>query len=200
MSVLLDIPLFPLPTVLFPETYLPMRIFEPRYLALIKQCQKDETGFGVIALKEGDEVKKDEDKNNLKLHRIGTLASVVKVQEVNAGLLSIWIKGTARFRLEAHWEEENGLEIGQVSFLTTNSSSPIDPSEDEEAVELYLTLINQTTTDEIKIDELTEEIVCNTLVSSMVIPVAIKQKILEIDDVRSRLDFVNDLLRTLRTY
>ncbi len=49
------LPLFPLGTVLFPGGPLALRIFEPRYIAMVSRCMKESTGFGVVLLIEGRE-------------------------------------------------------------------------------------------------------------------------------------------------
>jgi Lon protease-like protein len=49
----IEIPLFPLNTVLFPGGPLPLRIFEPRYLDMISRCLKHDHGFGVVLIRDG---------------------------------------------------------------------------------------------------------------------------------------------------
>ena len=50
-----SIPLFPLNTVLYPHGRLPLRIFEPRYLDMVSDCMKTDSGFGVCLIKQGAE-------------------------------------------------------------------------------------------------------------------------------------------------
>ena len=50
-----EIPLFPLGTVLFPGGPLPLRIFETRYIDLVRRCLRDGSGFGVVLIREGVE-------------------------------------------------------------------------------------------------------------------------------------------------
>ena len=50
-----EIPLFPLRSVLFPEGHLPLRIFEQRYLSMVRECARSDTGFGVCLIMEGEE-------------------------------------------------------------------------------------------------------------------------------------------------
>ena len=47
------IPLFPLNIVLFPGGPLPLRIFETRYLDMVRRCMRDGQGFGVVLIREG---------------------------------------------------------------------------------------------------------------------------------------------------
>jgi Lon protease-like protein len=51
-----ELPLFPLNTVLFPGGPLPLRIFEPRYVDMVKRCLRDQAPFGVVLIREGQEV------------------------------------------------------------------------------------------------------------------------------------------------
>jgi uncharacterized protein len=55
---LAQLPLFPLQTVLFPGGWLPLRIFEVRYLDMIGRCHKAGAPFGVVSLSEGSEVRR----------------------------------------------------------------------------------------------------------------------------------------------
>ena len=51
----MEVPLFPLRTVLYPGGPLPLRIFEQRYLDMISRCMKAEAPFGVLLIREGSE-------------------------------------------------------------------------------------------------------------------------------------------------
>ena len=50
-----EIPVFPLRAVLFPGGFLPLRIFEQRYLTMIRDCARNDSGFGVCLIVEGEE-------------------------------------------------------------------------------------------------------------------------------------------------
>jgi Lon protease-like protein len=52
------LPLFPLGTVLFPGGWLPLQIFEVRYLDLMKRCERSGEPFGVVSLQSGQEVRR----------------------------------------------------------------------------------------------------------------------------------------------
>ena len=54
-SSIQELPLFPLNSVIFPGGALPLRIFEPRYLDMIKDCMRNEHGFGIVLIKQGSE-------------------------------------------------------------------------------------------------------------------------------------------------
>ena len=194
MSPALELPLFPLQTVLFPDNYLPLRIFEPRYLALIKRCVKDESGFGIIALKSGNEVIQEAESSTIELHSIGTLANVTKYEEVSPGILGIWTKGISKFRLETHWTEEDGLEIGQVRFLSSEPIVPIDPDQDRVALDTFFQLTGTTAEDTEVTADLSQNVVSNRLAHYMPFPLDVKQQILEFEDPSQRLDLIMNIL------
>ena len=107
-----EIPIFPLRTVLFPGGQLPLRIFEQRYLDMVKHCSRTDTGFGVCFL-----VEVDEDQSNFQSARVGTLARIVDWYTMEDGLLGLTTEGTSRFILRKDRHDENGLMMGEVSWL-----------------------------------------------------------------------------------
>ena len=100
----IEIPLFPLRTVLFPGGFLPLRIFEQRYLTMIKDCARKDTGFGVCMIREGEEAV-----SPVKTTNIGTHAQVVDWYTLEDGLLGVSTVGTVRFLVESSWQQEDGL-------------------------------------------------------------------------------------------
>ena len=78
-----EIPLFPLRSVLFPRGKLSLQIFERRYIDLVSQSLRDGSGFGVILLKDGDEVIKPG--GNQELHPVGTYARIVDWDQLDNG-------------------------------------------------------------------------------------------------------------------
>ncbi|MDB5893017.1 MAG: peptidase, partial [Rhodoferax sp.] len=82
------LPLFPLGTVLFPDGLLPLRIFEVRYLDMVKRCFKSGTPFGVVALQRGGEVRQA-GAGPEAFHPVGTLARITQVETPQPGLLVI---------------------------------------------------------------------------------------------------------------
>ena len=50
------LPLFPLKTVLFPDGVLPLKVFEARYVDMVRECMKSDAPFGVVLIRSGQEV------------------------------------------------------------------------------------------------------------------------------------------------
>lgn len=107
-----EIPLFPLRTVLFPDGLLPLRIFEQRYLTMVRECASTDTGFGVCLILEGEEAVAP-----VKPAEVGTLAQIVDWYTLEDGLLGVSAIGTSRFVLQHSQRRDDGLLVGDVTWL-----------------------------------------------------------------------------------
>ena len=112
-----EIPLFPLRTVLFPGGFLPLRIFEQRYLQMVRDCARDDTGFGVCLIREGEEAV-----SPVKTAEIGTHAQIVDWYTLEDGLLGVSAVGTVRFLTESVWQQDDGLFRARVRVLPEPAS------------------------------------------------------------------------------
>lgn len=108
----LDIPLFPLHTVLFPGGALPLRIFEPRYLDMVGGCLKTESGFGICLISEGRETGEAAES-----YDHGTLATISYWQQLPDGLLGVTVRGQQRFQILEHKVDKNKLTTARVELL-----------------------------------------------------------------------------------
>jgi hypothetical protein len=107
----MQVPLFPLRTVLYPDGPLPLRIFEPRYLDMVSECLKNDHRFGVLLIREGSET------GAATTYDIGTLARISDWYQGSDGLLGVTAVGEQRFRLLSAERRKNGLNIGQIETL-----------------------------------------------------------------------------------
>jgi Lon protease-like protein len=107
-----DIPLFPLGTVLFPGGLLPLRIFETRYVDMVRRCMREEATFGVVRIENGNEVSA-----SVRTAPVGTTARIVDFQALEDGLLGVLCKGEARFRIVTHSRQSDGLNRAAVEML-----------------------------------------------------------------------------------
>src|SRR5690348_5910177 len=96
-----SLPLFPLDTVLFPGGPLSLRIFEPRYLYMVRRCLKDAGPFGVVLLLEGAEAGAA-----VRIADTGTSARLVDFDTLPDGLLGVVCVGERRFRVQRRWQQE----------------------------------------------------------------------------------------------
>ena len=88
------LPLFPLKTVLFPGGALPLRVFETRYVDMVRACMKTDSPFGVVAIRSGAEVGRAAEP-----YSVGTLAHIVEWDMPELGVLLLQTRGGSRFRI-----------------------------------------------------------------------------------------------------
>jgi Lon protease-like protein len=119
MSGPLEIPLFPLQTVLFPGGPLPLRIFEPRYVDMISGCLKSGVGFGVLLIRSG------EDTGPAHTHELGTVATIVDWDQLSDGTLGVVVLGGARFVVRSTRRQDDGLNLGVVDLLEPEPAVPL---------------------------------------------------------------------------
>ena len=120
-----NVPLFPLSAPLFPDGRMPLRIFEVRYLHMIKQCKKDNEPFGIVALRAGGEVQRPGEDESM--HSVGCLAHLNDVVDVQPGLLMIDTTGGKRFHIQANERGAYGLWHGKVQLLDEDMVVDIPP-------------------------------------------------------------------------
>lgn len=116
----IEIPLFPLRTVLFPDGHLPLRIFEQRYLSMVRECARSDSCFGVCLITEGEEAIAP-----VRTAGIGTLAHIVDWYTLEDGLLGVSARGADRFRVEHTRRQEDGLMLASVSVLPEPPASAL---------------------------------------------------------------------------
>ena len=118
----MTLPIFPLNTVLFPGGLLPLRVFEQRYMDMVKTCLKDETPFGVCLIREGEEVG-----TTALPHEVGCLARIVDWDMQQLGVLNLHVSGGQRFSIDEQRVEKRGLIVAQVTFMSAEESQPVPP-------------------------------------------------------------------------
>ena len=116
-----DIPLFPLRSVLFPDGHLPLRIFEQRYLDMVRECARNDIGFGVCLVL-------DDGGTHPQTARIGTLARIHDWYTYEDGLLGITATGASRFMIENTRIRDNGLMLGEVIWLPEAAETEVPES------------------------------------------------------------------------
>lgn len=119
------IPLFPLSHGLFPDGLLPLNIFEPRYLDLIKRCHREQTPFGVVWLREGREVQVPGDTPSF--FEYGCLAHIRRYTELQPALLQVLCQGGMRFELLQTTRGPYGVWQGDVRYIPADPDAPLPP-------------------------------------------------------------------------
>jgi hypothetical protein len=91
----MELPLFPLHTVLCPGIALPLHIFEDRYRALVRDCVEEAAPFGIVLIRDGREV----GGGSISFSAIGTLAEIREARRYPDGRYDLLVVGTKRFAI-----------------------------------------------------------------------------------------------------
>ncbi|MAW48821.1 MAG: peptidase S16 [Gammaproteobacteria bacterium] len=102
-----NIPIFPLSSITFPGGYMPLRIFETRYIDMVKDCVKNNTGFGISLSKP----------NNIDYYNVGTYCKISDWEQMDDGLLGITIRGKYRYRITNSGAQSDGLIRADIEHM-----------------------------------------------------------------------------------
>lgn len=185
-----SIALFPLNIVLFPGGALPLRIFETRYVDMVRRCMRDSQAFGVALIREGNEVGPAE------TFDVGTLAKIVDFHQLSDGLLGLSCVGEQRFRIRSRWRQADGLNLAEVDWLAPEPTVAV-PARHARLSELLKSVLPELgevyTGIEMRLDDAAW--VGHRLAEILPIPPADKQRCLELDDPIGRLDLLSPLVK-----
>jgi len=189
-----QVPLFPLNTVLFPGGPLPLRIFEPRYLSMISHCMRQESPFGVLLIRDGSE------DGLATTHNIGTLARITDWYQGSDGLLGITAIGEQRFRLISSTRQDDGLNIGDIEILDNEPNLPL-PEEYQEMAAILAGVLDDLGRLYESLDRHFDDAswVTSRFVEILPIDLEEKQRCLEQSDPVERLRIVRELLDSTRS-
>jgi Lon protease-like protein len=118
-----ELAMFPLGSVLFPGMPLPLRVFEPRYVAMLSSVLGEtEHEFGVVLIERGSEVGGGDVRFG-----VGTVARIVSVEQ-DAGSIVLLATGAARFEV-VRWLQDDPFPRAQVRELDALELDESTPSE-----------------------------------------------------------------------
>ena len=121
-----SLPIFPLNTVLFPDSLLGLRVFEPRYIDMTRECMREQRPFGIALIRQGKETGEAAIP-----HEVGCLAHVqewdMPHEEGHLGLLHLLVRGGQRFRLTSTHVEANKLLRGVAIPVSPEPFTAIRP-------------------------------------------------------------------------
>lgn len=182
----LDIPLFPLKSVLFPGGSLALKVFEKRYLDMSAACLKNEQPFGVCLILKGEEVGAPATP-----YSVGTLAHVTSWDMEQLGILQLGVRGGRRFRILEVRAEADGLQRARVRLLEEPAPVPVPLAQEG------LLPILQKVADDLGPEKMPPPHDWNDaawvgyrLTEVMPVQLLAKQKLLELDDAVSRLEIL----------
>lgn len=116
------LPLFPLRTVLLPGAALGLRIFELRYMDLVRESSRSGDGFGVCLLLDAED-----GRPGTQTAAIGTQARIEDFGTGADGLLTLRVRGVRRFHVQHTRVRDNGLVMAQVAWSPSDVDDPLRP-------------------------------------------------------------------------
>jgi Lon protease-like protein len=135
--VTIEVPLFPLNTVLYPGGYLPLRIFEQRYLDMCAERMRSSQPFGVCLIRSGAEVGEAAEPE-----AVGCLAQIEKWDMHQLGILELVVLGTQRFEVRSRRVTAQKLVIGEIEVLEAEAPQ-ILPDEHAVCAEILRALLEE---------------------------------------------------------
>ena len=205
--------LFPLSTVLFPQGVLPLRVFEARYLDMVRDCMRDGTLFGVCLI---TDPRASEVSRTTALAEVGCLARIEAWDMKQLGLLHIRAVGQDRFRLLRTETQADGLVLGDVELIDPDDDAPVAP-EHRPCIDLLTRILDDLRVqfeerrssedgpdqdDALARFPFTEPFhmdssawVSNRLCEVLPVPLKAKQRLMELTDAPTRLQIVHTYLK-----
>ena len=184
------LPLFPLNTVLFPDGLLPLRIFEARYMDMVTRCMRAGSSFGICLIAAGLEVGE-----TAMPHEVGTEARIENWDMTEPGVLSIMVRGARRFRVVDHEVERDGLLNAEVAWLAEPPSQPV-PDAQADILPLLKVLAAEAGERMPPPHRFDDAAWVGARYAELLpIPALARQRLLELDDVHSRLEIMQQFLQ-----
>jgi uncharacterized protein len=187
-----EIALFPLNTVLYPGGPLPLRIFEPRYVNMVRSCTREDSVFGVVLILAGSEAGPDVESTA----PVGTSARIVDFYPLPDGLLGIYCLGGRKFRLLRRWRHEDGLNMAEVLWLPDEPQVEL-PAEYRHLGRLMRKILPELGELYEQVEKRVEDAAWVGYRLAEILPVSLsdKQEWLELDDPLERLAILSPLIR-----
>ena len=192
-----ELPIFPLTVNVLPGGYLPLQIFEPRYLDMVKSCMSQETGFCIVLLKGSAQ---ESSSSNLPDHSpIGTYVQIVDFNQLENGLLGITVQGKYRIKILDRKFQEDGLIVGNITKEEEEEESiSLEPQYDN----IWKILKDISKHPEIQkldleIDFGNSSSVAYNLANLLPLPPSERQNILEFQSNVDRFEHLNKLVKSL---
>ena len=186
----LDIPIFPLNTVLFPGGVQALKIFEQRYLDMAAACMKDATPFGICLIDKGNEVGEAATP-----HALGTLAHIADWEMEQLGILLVSARGGRRFRIIESRIEDDKLLRAKVELLPETGAVAM-PAERRRLLPLLRRIVADLGPERIPEPHDYDNALWVGYRITEVLPIQnlAKQKLLELDDPLTRLEILEKFL------
>lgn len=180
----MQLPLFPLSSVVLPGGVMKLRLFERRYIDMVKHCFRTDTGFGVCLIRDGREAGVPSEP-----YPLGTRVAIVDFDQGEDGLLHISVRGEEEFEIHRHWIDDNQLVNGDVTPLPARAPTAMTPAFETLANKLEL-ILRYVEPDisyaEQRLDD--ADWVCHRLLELLPLAAPAKYELLQLHDNHARLE------------
>lgn len=168
---------------------MPLRLFERRYIDMVKDCFRNGSGFGICLIRNGRESDAPSEP-----YPMGTKVSIVDFDQGADGLLHITAQGEEEFRILTYTSTETGLIIGEVQMLPAKPLTPMKPEYELLANKLELILSYLETDTRFEVQHLDDaDWVCHRLLEVLPLTPDAKFELLQMESNTERLQALNGL-------
>jgi Lon protease-like protein len=178
------IPLFPLNVILFPDSKIPLFIFEERYKTMINECIENKSVFGVNLIE------------NKKIHTTGCSARITEItQRYENGETRIIVTGEKIYELMQYKPNNIGYYAGEIIYKPEETNLA-DEKKIKKAVKYYNELVSEVYKGGVKLINLEDsdwkekKYIAFYIAQKAGLSLLEKQNLLEINDENARLDYV----------
>jgi len=186
----LQLPIFPLNTVLFPGGVLPLKIFEQRYLDMAANCMRENSPFGICLIANGGETGLAAEP-----HMVGTLATIGNWEMEQLGILMITAQGGRRFRIIESSVGPDNLLTASVELLADVVPATLPPAR-KRLLPLLRRIVSDLGNERIPEPHRYDDAEWVGYRITEVLPIhnLAKQKLLELEDPLARLEILEKFL------
>ena len=190
----MQLPIFPLNTLVFPGGVLPLRIFETRYLDMVRNCVRGSTEFVVTLANDRRSAAKS-------YANIGTVVSIVDWDTLPDGLLGVTVAGRRRVSIADAEVQSDQLLMADVETIMEDEDLPLDKTFKAWAdlIESVLTHLGKPFS-ELEFQLGSSNWVASRMTEVLPLEASIKQKILEINHPTVRLEHLREALQDVEYY
>ncbi|MDA0788305.1 MAG: LON peptidase substrate-binding domain-containing protein [Proteobacteria bacterium] len=196
-----EIALFPLPVVVLPGGRLPLRIFETRYLDMVRRCLGAGEGFGIVLIDEGEQTLANAEQQLPSINHQGTYSRIIDFDQYSDGTLAIVIEGEKKFAVRDQYERADRLMMAEVTFLAPEPDAELPEGQAHLAALLESLIAHQNVARlnyQLNLGSARE--VGSRLAELLPCSSAMKQRMLEMKDPMVRLDAIERVIASLEQH
>ncbi len=189
----IKVPLFPLSGHILPGGQMRLRIFEPRYLRMVREAcsQSPAAPIGICMVNEEGQIA-----DNSHIHKFGTLCRIIDFDALPDGLLGITVAGEQLFEITQIENAPDGLRTGTVKCLSGWSETSLSASDQILAEHLSAVYANYP---DLGINPTPEHLaradwICQRWLELLPVSATIKQRLIAQSDCREALTYLRKLV------